>query len=136
MAVGHLDLAGGQLRVHRAFRSDADGTGDAQHVLVAQVGGAVDHALDHAGVVPEIDEGQMLAVLAPPGHPAAQRHLPAGVGQPQFTAVIRSHGHRSLQPLLHVVDQRGAFERLRLAFFGQRPQLDSLGFDRDREPGA
>ena len=37
----------------------------------------VDHALDDAGVVAQVDEGQVLAVLAPPGHPAADGHLGA-----------------------------------------------------------
>ena len=41
------------------------------HVLAADVHGARDHALDDAGVVAQVDEGQVLAVLAALGHPAA-----------------------------------------------------------------
>ena len=40
---------------------------------------AVDHALDDAAVVAQVDEGEVLAVLAPAGHPAAQAHARADV---------------------------------------------------------
>ena len=49
------------------------GAGDPHDVLAAQVVGAVDDALDDAGVVAQVDEGEVLAVLAAAGHPAAQR---------------------------------------------------------------
>ena len=45
--------------------------GDAHDVLAAQVGGAVDDALHDAGVVAQVDEGEVLAVLATPADPAA-----------------------------------------------------------------
>ena len=72
-AVPDLDLAGGQAfgftvpsgrAPHRARHRD--------HVLAAHVDGTVEHALDDPAVVAQVDEGQVLAVLAPARHPAAQ----------------------------------------------------------------
>jgi hypothetical protein len=38
----------------------------------AHVDRVVDHALHHAGVVAQVDEGELLAVLAAGGHPAGE----------------------------------------------------------------
>ena len=77
----HLDLAGRQVRVDGALRPRPHGAGDAHDVLAAHVDRAVDDALDEPGVVAEVDEGEVLAVLAPAGHPAAEADGPAGVAR-------------------------------------------------------
>ena len=73
-AVAHLDLAGVQAGVDGALGPGPHRPGDPQDVLRPQLRRAVDDALDDAGVVPQVDEGQVLPVLAPAGHPAAERH--------------------------------------------------------------
>ena len=88
LTVAHLDLARRQVRVHRALGSEADGAGDAKDVLAAQIVGAGYDALHDAGVVAQVDEGEVLAVLAPARHPAAQHDLAAGVGRPQRAAQV------------------------------------------------
>ena len=77
-----LAVPSGRARTVPVTRSD---------VLRPQVVSAVDDALDDAGVVAQVDEGQVLAVLAPARHPAAQRHLPADVAGPQLAAVVGAH---------------------------------------------
>ena len=72
-AVADLDLAGGQVGVDGALGPGPHRAGDPHDVLVAQVVGAVDDALHDAGAVAEVDEGEVLAVLAPAGDPAAER---------------------------------------------------------------
>src|SRR5207249_1175214 len=57
--------------------------------------GAGHDALDDAGVVPEVDEGEMLTVLAPAGHPAADRDLAPGVGRTEPAAVVGAQGRVS-----------------------------------------
>src|SRR4051812_18747729 len=51
----------------------------------------VDHALHDTGVVAQVDEGEVLAVLPATGHPAADRHRPADVAGAQSTAVVGAH---------------------------------------------
>ncbi len=53
-----------------------------------------DDALHNAGVVPEVDEGQLLAVLAAMGDPAAERHLAIDVGRRQRSATIAAQRRR------------------------------------------
>ena len=65
------------------------------HVLRAQVVGPVDHALDDAGVVAEVDEGQVLALLPPGGDPAADLDLPADVGDGRAARSSRSASSRA-----------------------------------------
>ena len=52
----------------------------------------VDDALDDARVVAQVDEGQVLAVLAPAGHPAAEPYLGADVVGPEHAAEVAAHG--------------------------------------------
>ena len=92
LAVVDLDLAGGQRRVGGALGPRPDGAGDADHVLRAQVAGAVHHALHDAAVVPQVDEGEVLAVLTASVHPAAQRHSPASVVRSETAAQVGAHG--------------------------------------------
>ena len=54
-------------------RALGDDAGDAHDVLGAHVDRVVDHALGHARVVAEVDEGELLAVLAAAGDPAGER---------------------------------------------------------------
>ncbi len=82
-----LDVAGGDLWVGVAFRSDLDDTGDrdaelraqpvrlGQHVVVAE------NHLGDAGGVTQVDEDDA-AVVAAAGHPAGQGHLLPGVASP------------------------------------------------------
>ena len=98
-----------RLGVDGALGPGPHGAGDPHDVLVAQVGGAVDHALHHAGAVAHVDEGQVLAVLAPAGDPAAQRRpvcpacaapqlaapVRAQPGMPVAVTVVSLGGHRS-----------------------------------------
>src|SRR5690606_4992130 len=91
-AVADLDLTGGQGVVGGALRADADSAGDAHDVLAAQVVGAVDDALGDAAVVAQVDERQVLAVLATPADPAAQGHLLASIGGPQLPTEVGAHG--------------------------------------------
>src|SRR4029079_3158963 len=67
-------------------------------VLAAHVDRIVDDALDHAGVVAQVDEGEVLAVLPAPGDPAADVDGPADVLGAQLAAEAgahlgRAHGH-------------------------------------------
>src|SRR5690606_10186252 len=68
-----------------------DGAGDAHDVLAAHVGGVVDDALHDAGVVAQVDEGEVLAVLPPTRHPSAQRHGAADVGGTQGADEVGAH---------------------------------------------
>src|SRR5206468_11972999 len=90
-AVADLDLAGGQVGVRGALGPMANGAGDAHHVLAADVDRSVDDALDDAGVVAQIDEREVLAVLAPAADPPAQRHRPADVVGAEVAAPIGAH---------------------------------------------
>src|SRR5690606_19518954 len=90
-AVPDLDLAGGQVGVGGALGPDPDHPGDAHDPLVAHVHGAVDDALDDALAVAQVDEREVLAVLAAAGDPAAQRHRLSCVGRAQLAAPVRAH---------------------------------------------
>src|SRR3546814_971282 len=72
-AVLQLDLAGGQLAVRGALEAALHGAGDAQHVLAPQIVGLGHDALGDARAVAQVDEGQVLTVLAPVLHTPAQR---------------------------------------------------------------
>ena len=72
MTVLQLDSAGRQSIVGAVGRSGRDDAGDPDDVLGPHVDGVVDDALSDAGVVAEVDEGQLLAVLTAGRHPAAQ----------------------------------------------------------------
>ena len=87
-AVADLDLARADAGVDGAFGPGADGAGDGDDPLGAHVGGVVDDALNDAGVVPQVHEGEMLAVLPAPGHPAADGHGLAHVGRAQDAAEV------------------------------------------------
>ena len=73
-ALADLDLAGRQVGVDRALRPLAHDAGDAHDVLAAHVDRVVDDALHDAEVVADVDEGEVLAVLAAAGDPAAHVH--------------------------------------------------------------
>lgn len=87
-AVLELDLTGGQVVVDRSLGPLGDGAGDAQHVLAAHVGVVVHHALQHARVVSQVHERQVLAVLATLGDPPAHGDGPADVIGTQLPAVV------------------------------------------------
>ena len=87
-AVPDLHLARLEPWVDRPLGAVPDRPADRDHPLAAHVDGAVDHALDDAGVVAEVDEGQVLAVLAPASHPAAQAHARAHVSRSEHAAQV------------------------------------------------
>ena len=79
------------------------------HVLAAHVDGVVDHALRDAGVVAQVDEGQVLAVLAAGGDPAAERDGLADVLGAQLAALVGAHGRGAHgSGFREVVDEIGA----------------------------
>jgi hypothetical protein len=82
-AVSELDLTGGQLVVDGALGAVPDGAGDLEHVLAAHIDRAVDHALEQARVVAQVDEGEVLAVLTTTADPATDPDGPADVAHAQ-----------------------------------------------------
>ena len=100
-AVADLDLAGVEAVVDRALGAAAHGAADGDDPFAAHLDAVVDHALDHPGVVPQVDEGQVLAVLAAPGHPAAQADGGPHIAGPEHAAEMgaqcrgRAGGRRS-----------------------------------------
>ncbi len=94
LALAQLDPAGRQVLVDRALGPVAHDAGDAQHVLAANVDVVVDHALDDARVVSQVDEGQMLPVLTTTADPAADADGVADVLGAQLTAQVRAHRRR------------------------------------------
>ncbi len=91
LALADLDLAGRQVRVDRALRSGPHDAGDPHDVLAAHVHGVVDDALDHARVVTDVDERQVLAVLPAPGDPSTHRNRLADVDVAQLPTRVRAH---------------------------------------------
>ena len=71
-AVLDLDPAGRQLVVDVLGGAGGDDAGDAHDVLGAHVDGVVDHALGDAGVVADVDEREVPAVLAAGGDPPGE----------------------------------------------------------------
>ena len=100
VAVAELDLARRQRRVHRTLGSEAHGAGDPEHLLGSEVVRPVDDALDDPGVVAEVDEGEVLAVLAPSRQPAADAHGSPGVAGPQDAAIVRAETGGRKGPLV------------------------------------
>ena len=99
VAVADLNLTGVQLGVDRALGPGPHRAADADHVFRAQIVALVNHALDHAGTIPQVDEGQVLPVLSAAVHPAAHRYLPANVIGAQLAAIVSSHrGYFTLSP--------------------------------------
>ena len=96
-AVADLDLAGRQVGVDGALRALADDAGDPHDVLAADVDGVVDDALHDAGVVADVDEGEVLAVLAPASHPAAHARpsAPTSSGRSSPHMWVRIDGGRA-----------------------------------------
>ena len=91
LALAQLDVACRQVVVDRAVGPFAYHPGDAQHVLAADVDVVVDHALDDAGVVAQVDEGEMLTVLTPASDPSADADGLADVLGSEFAAQVRAH---------------------------------------------
>ena len=95
VAILQFDPAGGQPVVDALRRSGGNGAGDAHDVLGAHVDGVVDDALGDAGVVAQVDERQLLAVLAAGRHPAAQADRLADVLGAKLAALVGAHGGRA-----------------------------------------
>ena len=92
----HLDPAGVEARVHRLRRARAHDPLGLDDVLGPQgvgdrVGGGllvgVEHELDDAGLVAQVDEDEP-AVVAARGHPSGQGHPPALVARAQVAAEL------------------------------------------------
>ena len=95
---GHLDLAGGQLRVLVAGRAAGHLADDLHAELVAQRVRIflAEHHLDNTGTVAQVDEDDP-AVVAPAGHPAGERHRRAGVRGAQASGIVGTdHGWQLL----------------------------------------
>ncbi len=71
--------------------SGAHDAGDPHHVLAAHVDVVVDDALHDAGVVAQVDEREVLAVLAAAGDPAAQGDGLADVLGAELTVLVAAH---------------------------------------------
>ena len=74
-AVAYLDLPCGQPGIDGSLRPAAHRPLNGDHPFAAHLDLGVDDALDHARVVAQVDEGQVLAVLTAPSDPAAHRDL-------------------------------------------------------------
>jgi len=90
-AVLNLDAAGRNAIVATLLRSLGDESGDAHHVLRTNINCVVDHALGDTGVVTQVDEGKLLAMLATAGDPTSERDALADVGAAQFAALMGAH---------------------------------------------
>ena len=90
----HLDHSGGLGRVGGGLGAGAHGAGHLEDELGPQFVAAVHDDLDDAAAVPEIDEGQVLAVLAHAVDPAAQGGLGADVVGAQVAASDGPHRGR------------------------------------------
>ena len=96
-----FDLSRGELGVFEPFAARPDHPGHRDHPLAAHVPGhlvsvfgrlGIEHQLRQPGAVAQIEEHQTAVIpirLYPPG----QRHLLAGVIQPQLTARVRPFQH-------------------------------------------
>ena len=93
-AVADLDLAGREAGVDGPLRTLADDAGDPHDVLAAHVDVVVDDALDDARVVAQVDEGEVLTVLAAATHPAADADGLADVRRAQVAAQVGAHRSR------------------------------------------
>ncbi len=106
LAVPELHLARRQPVVDRALGTSPHRPRDGHDVLAADVDRARHHALEDAGPVPEVDKGQVLAVLPPVRDPAGHPDLPADVLQSHPAAEmgtkrrgVAGHGVASLVAL-------------------------------------
>jgi hypothetical protein len=78
-AVVKFNFTGGQVRVHCASGPRCDRSRDLDDVFTTDINRAFNNALDNPGVVAEVKERQVLAVLTTLAHPAAQHHLLANI---------------------------------------------------------
>jgi hypothetical protein len=69
LALPQFHLAGREVGVHRALGPATYDTGDANNELAAQIMSPIDDTLDESGVIAQVDEGEMLAVLASTSNP-------------------------------------------------------------------
>ena len=83
--VTDLDLTRGQLGVDGPVGPVTHGAGHLEDVLAAHVDRSIDDALDDSRVVAQVNEGQMLAVLASTTNPPADAH-----GGPDVRAAERA----------------------------------------------
>ena len=102
-AVADLHLARADARIDGALGPLPDGADDGDHPFVPHVGGVVDDALHDARVVAQVDEGEVLAVLPSPRHPAAQAHGGPHVGLGQHPAQVGAHGGGPVLVLVSVL---------------------------------
>jgi len=91
-AVLQLDATRGQTVIDVLRRACGDRARDAHDVFAAHVDRVVDHSLGDAGVVADVEEGQLLAVLAAGGDPPGERGLLADVLGAQLAALMGTHG--------------------------------------------
>ena len=95
----HLDLAGGHVRVRRAFRPRPHLAGYREHVFAADTLGLredlrpvrVEHHLQQALAIAQVDKNHA-AVVAPPVHPARDCNLKPDKGFFDVSAIVAAHG--------------------------------------------
>ena len=103
-----LDLARSEITVGGVVGPQAYLAGHLHHVLAAEVVARVDDTLHDTGAVAQIDEREVLAVLATAVDPAAHGDRPAGVGSRQLAAHVGAHRGGVI---LHVLVIPGRWEK-------------------------
>ena len=89
--VADLDLARRKPGVDGPLRTLANDAGDPHDVFAAHVDVVVDDALHDARVVTQIDEGEMLTVLAATAHPPADADGLSDVRRAEVAAQVGAH---------------------------------------------
>ncbi len=100
-----LDLARGEVLVHRALGARAHPAGHLDHVFAAQALGrgkgfglvGIEHDLDQPAAIAQIHEDHP-AVVAAPVHPAADGDFAVDCSGGDFAAVVGSHHGARLKP--------------------------------------
>jgi hypothetical protein len=129
-----LDLARGQVGVLVALGAQADGAGDLQAVLAAEVvrdGLVPDHDLHEPAGLTQVDERHS-PVIASSGHPATEGDLGVDVARPQTAGVVgadhgcscslrRTAGRRSSTGGVQVVRSIGVWSPLRMSLISAAP---------------
>ncbi len=106
-AHGHFNLAAGEVGVHRIGRPLHHLAHHRHHRFRLQLGkrveqpaAAIGHALGHAVMVAQVEEGE-LPMVAHPVHPAGKLDLGAGVSRAQLIAGMGAVGVHGGIPLVY-----------------------------------
>ena len=91
-AVLQLDAAGGEPGVDILGGASGNHARHQHHVLRTYVDGIVDDGLGDTGVVTDVEESKLLAVLAAGGNPAGEGDVLPDVFGAQLAALMGTHG--------------------------------------------